>query len=120
MTGLLPGDLVGALSARFRVMMEDGGSMPIEKWYSQGLHSFLTHIASVLDLLPSFKRVALMQVDLNGTVHLLHLLLSVLVGLFSTARRILPEMESCPAMASLPWLIFPWMTLGYGAPCTPY
>ena len=39
-------------------------------------------------MVPGFERVALMQVDQDGTMHLLHLLLSVPVDLYSTSRRL--------------------------------
>ena len=43
------------------------------------------NLASVVDPVPGFKWVDLLQVYLDGTVHLLHSLLSILVGLYSTA-----------------------------------
>ena len=84
----LPEDIVAALSARFGVTKEDGGLLSLEKRSGRGLHSFLAHLESWVDPVPDFERVALFQVDLDKTVHLMHSLLSVPVGLYSTARRL--------------------------------
>ena len=104
--GQLLGDLVEALLAWFRVTREDGGSLSIEKRSGRGVHSFLAYLASGVDPVPGFERVVLLQVDLDGTVHLLHLLFSVPAGLYSTAWRLftcrgeLPN-EGLPSMLEL-------------------
>ena len=48
------------------------------------MHSFLVHLASGVDPVPNFERVGILQVDPDGTVHLLHSLFSVPFGLYST------------------------------------
>ena len=87
-SGRFPDDLVNALSARFRVVREDSGSLTTEKRSDRGVHAFLVHLASRVDPVPGFEQVALLQVDPDGMVHLLHLLFSVPVGLYSTAWRL--------------------------------
>ena len=46
--------------ARFRVRREDGGPLPTEKRSGRGIHSFLGHLASGVDPVPGFERVALL------------------------------------------------------------
>ena len=41
----------------------------------------MAYLAFGVDLVPGFERVALLQVNPYGTVHLIHLLFSVPVGL---------------------------------------
>ena len=76
-----PDDLVEALFRQFRVTRDDGRSLLTEKRYGCGVHSFLTHFASRVEPVLGFNQVALLQVHPNVTVHLLHLLSSVLVNL---------------------------------------
>ena len=83
-TSSLPGNLVKALSERFRDMREEVVSLLTEKRSGRGVHSFLAHIASGVDMVPGFEGVAILQVDLDGTVHLMHLLFSVPVGMYYT------------------------------------
>ena len=80
-TSRIPENLVEALLARFRVTREDGGSPSTEKRYGCGVHSFLDHLASGVDPVPGLEWMALLQIDPYGTVHLLHLLFSVQIGL---------------------------------------
>ena len=83
-TGRLPRDFVEALSVRFRITREEAGPLSTEEKSIRGVHSFLAHFTSRVDLVPGFERVALMQVYLDRKVHLLHLLFSVPVGPYST------------------------------------
>ena len=87
-TGQIPGDLVKALSERFRVTREDGGPLSAEKRSGRGVNSFLDHLASGVDPVLGFERVDLLQVDPDGTVHLLHPMFSVPVDPYSMARRL--------------------------------
>ena len=80
-TGRLPGDIVAALSARFRVTKEEGGLLSPEKRSRWGVHYFLAHLVSGVDPVPSFERVELLQVDPDGTVHVLPSMFSVPVNL---------------------------------------
>ena len=84
----LPEDIFVALLDRFGVTKEDGRPLSLEKRSGRVLHSFLAHLASGMDPVPYFERVALFQVDLDKTVHLLHSLLSVPVGLYSMSWRL--------------------------------
>ena len=54
-----------------------------EKRYGHGVHSFLDHLASGVEPVLGFELVALLQVDPDVRVHLLHSLFSVLAGLYS-------------------------------------
>ena len=58
--GQIPNNIVEALLEWFRVMREDSGSLPMEKRSGRGLHSFLYHLASGVDPVPGFERVALL------------------------------------------------------------
>ena len=82
-TGQLPDNLVAALLARFRVTKEDGGPLSPEKRYGRGVYSFLAHVASGVDPVPNFERVGILQVNPDGTVHVLHSMFSVPVKLYS-------------------------------------
>ena len=87
-TSKIPGDLVDALSERFCVTKEDGGPMSAEKRSGREVHSLLDHLASGVDPVLGFEQVDLLQVDPDGTIHLLHPMFSVPVDPYSTARRI--------------------------------
>ena len=45
------------------------------------MHSFLAHLASGVDPVPGFERVGILQVNPDGTVHVLHFMFSVPVDL---------------------------------------
>ena len=49
------------------------------------IRSFLIHLPYGVDPVLGFEWVSLLRVDQDRTVHLLHLLFSVLVGLYFTA-----------------------------------
>ena len=53
----------------------------MEKRSGCGVHPFQANLASRVDPVPGFERVALLQVKIEGMVLLLHSLFSVLVGL---------------------------------------
>ena len=77
----LPNDLIRALLARFRVTREDGGPLSTDKWSVHGIHYLLGNPAYSVELVPAFEQVVLIQVNYEGMVYLLHLLLSIPVGL---------------------------------------
>ena len=88
-------------------MKEDGGPLSPEKRSGWRVHSFLAHLASGLDPVPYFERVALLQVDPDLTVHLPHSLFSVPVGLYYIAWRLFAccgelPLEGLPPVAELP------------------
>ena len=95
-TSHLPDNFARALLAWFLVTREDGGLISMEKSSDRGLHYLLGHLASRLDPVLGFEQVALIGINQDGTVQLLHSLFSVPVGLYSTAqwlftcRRYLP------------------------------
>ena len=87
-------------------MRKDGRPLSIEKSSGRGLHSFLDHLASGVDPVLVFERVALLKVNPDGTVHLLHSLFSVPVGLYSNSRWIFaccgePHSESLPPVVDM-------------------
>ena len=88
-TSQFPKNVARALLVWFHLKRGDGGPLSTEKRSGRGIHSFLGHIASGVDTVPGFERVACLQVEPGRTVHLLHLLFSVQVGLYSTAWWIL-------------------------------
>ena len=77
----LPNNIVMALSTRFQVKKEDGRPLSPEKRSGRVLHSFLAHLASGLDPVPSFEQMGLLQVDPDGTVYVLFSMFSVPVDL---------------------------------------
>ena len=70
----------------------------------RGLHAFLSHFASGLDPVPGLERLALILVDSDGTVNILHSLFSVPVGPYYTDRRLLAFSGELPP-ESLPPVI---------------
>ena len=106
-TGWLPDNISVGFSARFRVTKEDGRPLSPGNLSGRVVHSFLARLASGPDPVPGFGRVVLLQVDLEGTVQLLHSLLSVSVGLYSMARRLFAccgelPLEGFPPVVDLP------------------
>ena len=81
----LPDNLVRALLAWFQVTREDVRTMSTKKRSSRGLYSFVGYLASGVDLVSGFHALYLIGVNQKVTVHLLHLLFSVPVGLYYTA-----------------------------------
>ena len=64
--------------------------MSVEKRSRWGSNGFLAHLESRLDPVPGFEQVALLQVNLDGTVQDMHSLLSVPVDLYSLAQCLFP------------------------------
>ena len=85
-TSRLPNALTKILASCFGMIHEDGGTLLTEKRAVRGLHYFLAHLTSGVDTVPILER--LLGFDQDGMVHLLHLLFSVHVGLYTTARRL--------------------------------
>ena len=52
------------------------------------IHSLLAEIASGVGLVPVLKRVAMVRLDLDGRVFLIHSLSSIQVNVYSTHRRL--------------------------------
>ena len=106
-TGRFPNNLFEAVSARFRDTKEDVGLLLTEKRSGRGVHYFLAHLASRMDPVPGFDQVALLQVNPDGTVHLLNSYFTVLVGLYSTARRVFACCRYLPKKGLLPMVELP-------------
>ena len=62
--------------------------MSTEKQAGRGLCYFLAHLVPVVDPIPGLEWIFLLEVKQDGTVHLLHSFLYVLVDLYSTTRSL--------------------------------
>ena len=105
-TGRPPYDIYGDLSYRFLVTSEERGLLYAELRSLQGLHIFLSHLASRLEPAPGLERLALLGVDRDETMHILHSFFSVPVKWYSTERRLLAfsgeiSMEWLPPMTDI-------------------
>ena len=58
--------------------------MSTEKRSNRPLQTLLGHLASRMDPVPGFERLALLWIDQDRTVHLLYFFFSVPVGLYSS------------------------------------
>ena len=65
-TGRLHGKLVGALSDRFRVTLEDKGPLSSELRAGQFLHPFLRQLIFDMDLVPRLECITFMGVYQDG------------------------------------------------------
>ena len=92
----LPDELVEALLGRFQTIQEEGGQPTTERRTGRSLHSFLSHLASWFEPVLGLERLSLLEVDQDLTVHLLHLLFSVPVDLYSTGRQLFACLEELP------------------------
>ena len=92
-TGEIPGELSAILAGRFWTVRDDGTALTPEKQSVQGIHCFLASGVHI----PGLERVALIGVNTDGTVHILHSLLSVLVDLYSTSQRLFACQGELPA-----------------------
>ena len=70
--GPLPAEIIGVLSDRLHVAVEDDVTLLTEKLSVCPLHAFLVHIATRTDPLVGFERIYLLGVDQYGMVHLLN------------------------------------------------
>ena len=87
-TSFFPDNIVEALLAWFRLMREDGSLLSLEGISGQVIHAFLEPLALSLDPMLRFDRLMLLAIYHFGDMHLLHSLLFVPVGVYSTSRRI--------------------------------
>ena len=88
-------------------MMADGRPLSIEKLSDHGVHYFLLHISLGVELVPVFEGMALLHVNSDETVHLLHSLFSVPDSLYSTDWRLFSccvdlPIEGLPPKVELP------------------
>ena len=83
-TGEIPAELTVILASHSRTVHEDGAALTPEKRSGWEIHSFLAQLASGVDPVPGLKPVTVVGVDLEGRVHIMHLLFSVRVDLYST------------------------------------
>ena len=73
----------------------------------RGSHAVLGHLDSRVDPAPGMESLTLLGIDPDGMVHLLHSFLSVLVGPYTTDRRLLAfsadlPQEGLPPATELP------------------
>ena len=87
-TGSITSKLSAIIVGRFRVLREDRTALTPDKCSGRGIHSSLEQLTSGAEHIPGLELVAFIGVDQDVTVHLFHLLYSVLVDLYSTSRRI--------------------------------
>ena len=52
------------------------------------IHSFLVELVSEVGLVPGLKRVAMVRLNLDGRVFLMHSLFSIQVKVYSNHRRL--------------------------------
>ena len=80
----LPGEFFKSLLDRLCVTKEDRISLSPYGRYIHGLHVFLGQFATGIDPIPGFSNQALLAVNQDRTVHLLHSLFSVMAVFYVT------------------------------------
>ena len=83
--------------AHSQTVREDGTALTPEKGSGRGIHFFLGQLSPRVDPVPGLERVTVVGVDLDGRVHLMHLLLTVWVNVYSTQRRLFDCLGNMPA-----------------------
>ena len=83
-TGSIPAELAAILAEHSRTVRKDGTARTPEKRTARGLHDFLSNLALGKVPVPGLEKVTLVGVDEDGRVHLMHLLFSVRVNVYST------------------------------------
>ena len=96
-TGSIPAELAAILVEHYQTVRKDGTARTLEERTGRALYPFLLHVALGEVPVPVLERVKLVGVDNNGRVHLMHLLLSVCVNVYSTECRIFACMGELPA-----------------------
>ena len=96
-TNQLQDKLVGALTDRLQVTREDRVPLSSKHHAGQWINIFFWNLASGVKPVPGFYRLTFMGIDWDRTVHLLYYFFSVLVSLYSTARRIFACVEDLTA-----------------------
>ena len=102
--GWFPNALIKILVRRFWAVRQDVEGLSTDKRIAWGLHSFMAHLALVVDPVPVLNQLALLGVDLDGTVHIFHLLLYIPVELYSTARHLFAFRGNLP-IKGLPMVV---------------
>ena len=115
-TGSIPAELAAILAAQLRTVLKDGAALLAEKRLCQGIHSFLALLASGLYSVPGLERLTLVEVDSDRIAHLMHLILSVWVDIYSTSRRFFSAWASCPPRPPHQWWRSPTRPSRRGAP----
>ena len=67
-----------------------------EECLGWGLHSFLEHLTLGEVPVPGLEQVTLVGIDKDGRVHLMHLLFSVCVDVYSTECRLFACLRKLP------------------------
>ena len=76
-------ELAAILAAHFQTVREDITALSAEKRSGRWIHYFLAHLTLGFDPVLGLERVTLVGVDPYGMVHLMQLLFSVLVDIYS-------------------------------------
>ena len=71
----------------YQVTKEYRRSLSPEGCSNWGLHAFPGQLASTMDPVPGFTGLITLDIDWDRAVHLLNLLFSILVGVYSTTSR---------------------------------
>ena len=90
-------ELAAILVARSQTILKGGAALTPEKRSGCGIHSLLAQMASGVDPVPGLERLTVVGVDPDRRVHLMHLLLSVQVNVYSTQRRLFACLGNLPA-----------------------
>ena len=85
----------------------DGTAHTPEEQSGRGLHSLLAHLALGEVRVPGLEQVTLVGFDLDGQVHLLHLLFSVLVNIYLKECRLFACPGELPAEGLPPVMAIP-------------
>ena len=81
-TGEILAELAAILAEHSRTVCEDGTARTPEVISFRVFHSFQAELASEVGLVPGLKRVAMVGLDLDGRVFLMHSLFSIQVNVY--------------------------------------
>ena len=100
-------ELAAILAAHYQTVREDGVALLVEKCLGWGIHSFLAHLASGAYPVPGLDWVALVSVNPDRKVHLMHLLFSVRFDLYSMSQRLFACLVDMPTKGLPPVVEIP-------------
>ena len=105
--GQPPDEFVGDLSAQLQVIDDEGRPLLLDMRSRQGIHTYLGILAVRVDSAPGTERLALLMVDQDGEVHVLHSFFSVSVRPYYTESCFLAfrgdiTPEGLPPIANIP------------------
>ena len=96
-TGSIPAELAAILVEHSRTVRKDGTARTPEERTGGGLYAILLHLALGEVPVPGLVRVTLVGVDEDGRVHLMHLLFSVRINVYSTECHIFACLGELPS-----------------------